>query len=434
MAVAEIIAVGTELLLGEVVNTNASSIAKILADLGINVYYHCTVGDNFQRLCDTLRQALSRSDVVITTGGLGPTGDDITRECVAEVTGRSLSFSAAAWDRILAYFKKIGREPTENNKRQAMVVDGATLLENKFGTAPGLLLEHEGKLIVCLPGPPSEALPMFRQVVPRLEQLSQMRLVRRILKVFGMGESAVEQCIIDLTGSGNPSVATYVAPGEVHVRIAAHGDPAEAKAMVEKVEAKVRSRLGGWIFGADEDTLEKVVGDLLRKAGLTLATAESCTGGLLSSRITDVPGSSDYFRGGVVAYHDSVKSITLGVPAEALGQYGAVSTQVALEMARAVRERCGADVGVSTTGFAGPAGGTPEKPVGTVCLAVSGPLGEVTRELWIRGDRRMVKFRATQEALGSLWLYLSRAQGSEESAAKTFPGGCSACGGSDQAH
>ncbi|MGB9867226.1 MAG: competence/damage-inducible protein A [Bacillota bacterium] len=424
LAVAEIIAVGTELLLGEVVNTNAASIARMLADLGINVYYHCTVGDNFPRLCGVLKQALSRSDIVITTGGLGPTGDDITRECVAEVTGRPLEFSDSTWEAIVSYFRRIGREPTENNRKQAMVIAGAVPLENKFGTAPGLLLEHGGKLVICLPGPPGEALPMLRQVLARLEGLSSVRLVRRTLKVFGMGESAVEQRIIDLTNSSNPSVATYVAPGEVHVRIAAQGKLQEASTLVAKIETEIRSRIGKWVFGADEDTLEKVVGELLRKKGLCLATAESCTGGLLSSRITDVPGSSDYFQGGIVSYHESVKQETLGVPASVLQVHGPVSTETALEMAKAVRQKCKADVGVSVTGFAGPTGGTPDKPVGTVCVAVSGPFGDWSKQTWIRGDRRTVKVRATQEALGSLWLYLNELQGSDTGAAKAVPGSC----------
>ncbi|HHV78206.1 MAG TPA: competence/damage-inducible protein A [Firmicutes bacterium] len=406
MATAEVIAVGTELLLGEVANTNAAEISKLLADLGISVYFHSTVGDNAARLSDVLGQALARSDIVITTGGLGPTGDDITKEVVAEVIGGKLIFSPELWARMLDYFHKIHRKPTENNKKQAMVIEGSVPITNEFGTAPGVFIERNGKVIICLPGPPHEAIPMFKKLLPRLERFSSGQLFRRMLKLFGIGEAAVEQAIIDLTTRSNPSVATYVSPGEVHIRIAAFGEPRLAESEVANIEKEIRSRLGKWIFGTDEDTLEKVVGELLLRNGLSLATAESCTGGLVANRITDVPGSSGYFKGGIVAYQEAIKQSVLGVPEEIIREYGVVSQEVASFLADGVRRLCRADVGLAITGYAGPSGGAPGKPVGTVCLGLSGPGGRQSKEVWISGNRLTVKARAAQEALGSLWSYL----------------------------
>ncbi|NPV72099.1 MAG: competence/damage-inducible protein A [Firmicutes bacterium] len=412
--IAEIVGVGTELLLGQIVNSNAQYLSDRLASLGVNVYYHVVVGDNAERLAGVIRQALARSDLVITTGGLGPTMDDLTRETVASVLGRRLVFDADVWEEIEAFFERVRRRPTDNNRRQAYVIEGAGVLPNSRGTAPGLVVEEGGKVVALLPGPPQEMTRMFEDhVVPYLigRGAGAEIIHSRVLKVCSLGESAVEDKLRDLMEAGtNPTVAPYAYPGEVRLRVTARArSKDEAEALIHPVEAEIRSRLGEFVFGADECTLEAAVGERLRCLGLTLSLAESCTGGLVGHRVTDVAGSSDYFLGGFVAYSNDLKVGELGVKEETLRRFGAVSEQVALEMADGARSATGSGIGIGITGIAGPSGGSEAKPVGTVHIAIAGPNGSYHRGLSLWGDRRDIKWRASQEALAMLWRYLSKA-------------------------
>ncbi len=410
--IAEIIAVGTELLLGQIVNSNSQFLGRALAELGINVYHSVVVGDNESRLVAALEEALSRSDVVITTGGLGPTADDLTREGVSVALGRPLGFDERVWRDIEGFFKRVGRSPTPNNRRQAYVIDGARVLDNPNGTAPGLIIPHGDKTVIMLPGPPGEMIPMFERFVAdylKGRGAGNGIIHSRILKVCGLGESSVEDNLGDLMGLGpNPTLAPYAYPGEVHLRLTARGESiGEARALIEPVERRIREIIGEYVFGSDEDTIELAAGRRLRALGLTVGLGESCTGGLIGHRLTQVPGSSDYFRGGVVAYSNEVKMAALGVKRETLEHFGAVSGETAAEMSEGARVFAGSDVGIGVTGIAGPSGGTAAKPVGTVHLAIAGPRGAAHKRLALWGSRESIKWRASQEALAMLWKYLA---------------------------
>lgn len=377
---AEILSVGTELLLGHTVNTDTTIVARELSTIGVNVLYCATVGDNPARLEEAVRQALSRSDILITTGGLGPTGDDLTKETVAAAAGKKLVLHEESLRRIEEYFK--GRLWGESQKKQAWLPEGCTVLPNDVGTAPGCVFETEtGKIVVMLPGPPSELTPMLtRYAIPCLAKREQAVIVSENIHVFGMGEGAVAELIDDLMQGANPTAATYAKDNEMFVRVTARAESEEkARKMMAPLSAEIRERIGSYVYATDCESLEELAVRELLKAGKTLATAESCTGGLLSKRITDVSGASQVFEMGAVTYANRIKEQVLGVSHETLEAHGAVSPETAREMAQGIRLAAGSDLGVGITGIAGPGGGTPEKPVGLVYIALSD--GEHT---WVR--------------------------------------------------
>lgn len=384
---AEILCVGTELLLGDIVNTNAAFLSRKLAELGICVYRHTVVGDNPERLKSALKAALRDSDMVITSGGLGPTYDDLTKETVAEHFGRKMTLDEHSLGRIEAYFKRTGRKMTDNNRKQAMMPEGAFIFDNDYGTAPALAVcnDDESKMVIMLPGPPNELIPIFNErVIPYLSERRDSVIASKNIHIFGMGESAVESVIEDIMrNSKNPTVAPYCQSGEVRLRVTASaGSEAEAADMCDSLIEKIsETEIGKYIYGIDIVSLERAVVEFLRDNKLTLACAESCTGGLVSKRITDVCGCSDVFLGGCVTYANEAKMKLLGVSGETLERVGAVSEETAREMAVGVREALGADIGVSVTGIAGPSGGSAEKPVGTVFVGISTKNGEQVRAL-----------------------------------------------------
>lgn len=415
---AELLFVGTELLLGEILNTNAQYLSQQLANLGIDLYYQSVVGDNWERIAGSLRQALERSDVVITSGGLGPTEDDITREVTAEVTGRPLALHEG-WKAFLeGFYASRKRAMPQNNLRQAMVPAGATILHNDRGTAPGLIVPAEGgKAVILLPGPPNELLPLFEnQVIPYLTGRmggQPLTLVTRTLRIVELGESALMERLAPLVdGQTEVTIAPYAKLAECHLRLATKAATvAEGLAMIAPVEAQVRDLVGPYVYGLDSTTLEAAVGELLRTHGLQLSLAESCTGGLIAQRVTAVPGSSDYFGFGLTTYANEAKERLLGVDPGSLATHGAVSEEVAAQMAAGALRVSGADLALSVTGIAGPGGGSEEKPVGTVCfgLAAAGksglPAGTWTRTVKFWGSRDDIRNRAAQSALAWIRRY-----------------------------
>ncbi|MFQ6132193.1 MAG: competence/damage-inducible protein A [Armatimonadota bacterium] len=409
---AEVVSVGTELLLGDITDTNATYLCQRLAEAGINVYHRTTVGDNRERLCAALRQARARADVVIVTGGIGPTEDDITREAIAEVAGRPLREDPQAAQSIREFFQKRGRHLASTNIKQAMVPEGGRIIPNPHGTAPGIAIETEGTEFIALPGVPAEMRGMMQEwVLPHLQQRRgevQELICSRTLRVTGLGESDVaERLKAILEAQTDPTIAPYAYPGEVRLRITTMAASQEqAAARLAATEAELRAALGHRVFGADEQTLESVVGALLVERGLTLSVAESCTGGLIASRVTDVPGSSRYFLGGAVTYSDAEKQRLLDVPSSMLETHGAVSEPVARAMAEGSRRSTGSDVAVAATGIAGPGGGTPEKPVGLVYIALSVEEGTACERLHLHGDRDQVKWRTSQAALDMIRMWL----------------------------
>ena len=369
---AEVLSVGTELLLGQTVNTDTTIVAKALSMLGIDLLYAAVVGDNVKRLEKAVHDALERSDILITTGGLGPTGDDLTKETVAAAAGKALALHEPSYKRLMEYFARGGL--SENQIKQAMLPEGCTVLQNDNGTAPGCAFQTAaGKLVVMLPGPPSELEPMLQNyAVPYLAQFQSAVIASHSVHVFGRGEAAVAEMIADPTENSNPTAAPYAKEGEMFVRVTAKAaTQAEADALCAPVVEEIRRRVGSFVYSVDVDSLEALVVDALRAAGKTLATAESCTGGLLAKRITDVAGSSDVFEMGCVTYANRVKEKLLGVPHETLEAHGAVSEETARAMAEGIVRASGADIGVGITGIAGPGGGTAEKPVGLVYIALS---------------------------------------------------------------
>ena len=391
---AEILCVGTELLLGDIVNTNAAFLSQEMAKLGICVYRHTVVGDNPVRLKEALDTALENADMVITSGGLGPTYDDLTKETVAERFGRDMELDERSLARIEEYFKKTGRVMTDNNRKQAMMPKGAVIFDNDYGTAPALALcggENNSKTVIMLPGPPSELIPIFREkVIPYLSTRREQIIVSKNIHIFGMGESAVENELGDLMKlSENPTVAPYCQTGEVRLRVTASAkSEKEAVEMCDRMIERISAtEVGKYIYGIDVESLEKAVIEFLRANKLTLSCAESCTGGLISKRLTDVAGCSDVFVGSCVTYANEAKIKLLGVSEETLERFGAVSEQTAIEMARGVRAALSTDIGVSVTGIAGPGGGSKEKPVGTVFLGISTKVGESVRALSLSSMR-----------------------------------------------
>lgn len=381
---AEIFCIGTEVLIGDIANTNAAYIAKKLSEAGINVYYHTVCGDNKARMSECLDIALSRSDLVITTGGLGPTYDDITKEIIAEKLGVGLELNDEVLARLEEYFAKTGRTMTENNKKQAYIPDGADIFENSFGTADGIAIKKDDKTVIMLPGPPREMKPMLdNQVLPYLSINSDHILVSSNVNIFGIGESAVENVLCDLMkNSSNPTVAPYVDKGEVRLRVTASAkDTDSAKALILPVTEHVKSVLGEYIYGIDEPSIESVLVKKLREKGKTISFAESCTGGFISKRLTDVPGASEVFGFGFCTYANEAKMNLLGVKKETLETHGAVSSETAEEMAKGALRVSGADIAVSVTGIAGPGGGTNEKPVGLVYVGLATKNGVYHKKL-----------------------------------------------------
>ncbi|MBQ2384906.1 MAG: competence/damage-inducible protein A, partial [Clostridia bacterium] len=347
---AEILCVGTELLLGDIVNTNAAFLSRELASLGFGVYHHSVVGDNPERLKSALELALSRADLVIMSGGLGPTKDDLTKETVAAYFGLPMELHAESLTAIREYFARTGRVMSANNEKQAYMPEGARVFQNRYGTAPALSIAKDGKTVIMLPGPPVELIPLFfEEVAPYLQERSGHAIVSKNVNIFGMGESAVaEKLDALLCESQNPTVAPYCKEGEVRLRVTARADGrAEAERMCEELVAKIlESEVGSFVYGIDADSMEKVLVDTLHEKKLTLSAAESCTGGLIAKRITDIAGCSDVFFGGCVTYTNEVKERLLGVKHETLEKYGAVSSQTAMEMARGVRLATGSDIGL----------------------------------------------------------------------------------------
>ena len=408
---AEIIAVGTELLLGQIVNADAQIISDMVSPLGIDMFYHTTVGDNSERLRTLFCQAIGRSDLIFTTGGLGPTMDDLTKETISDELGLALVLHEEEMRHLEAMFTRRGSVMPANNRKQAMFPKGSIVIPNRNGTAPGVIIEHDGKVIIILPGPPRELRPMMEEtVLPYLEHKQgdrQAVIKSRVLKLCGLGESAAEEAIEELIRSqSNPTIAP-LAGSEVTFRITAKGKTdEEAFQLIQSLEEKVRERIGRHVYGCDEDTLESVIGQLLADQKMSLAIAESCTGGLVSARITNVSGSSRYFERGYVCYSNQSKIELLGVPEDSISRYGAVSKETAGMMARGARNQSGVDIGLSVTGVAGPDGGSPEKPVGYVCFGLSTPHGEITTDQQYSGQRASIRARATQHALRMVWEYL----------------------------
>jgi len=402
--VAEIISVGTEILMGNIVNTNAAYIAEQLAFLGISCYYQTTVGDNPGRVENVVKTSLERSDVLILTGGLGPTDDDLTKEICAKAMGRELYEDAKARQMLEDFFKMREFPITENNWKQAMVPEGSIVMYNNNGTAPGMIIENEEKTkaIILLPGPPGEMKPMFNeQVKPYLMEKNNMVIYSAMVKMCGIGESKVENDIKDLIESTNPTVATYAKVGEVHVRVTAMAsDEKEAKKLVKPVVKELKARFGAKIYSTnDEVSLEESVVELLEKNGLSIATAESCTGGLLAGRIINVPGASDVFKEGIITYSNKAKKNRLNVKKSTLIKHGAVSKQCAEEMVKGLISYTKSDAGLAVTGIAGPGGGTDEKPVGLVYIScfVGGKV--VVKEHHFSGNRAKIRESATAAAL-----------------------------------
>lgn len=374
---AEILCVGTELLLGDIINTNAAFLSSSLADMGINVYRHTVVGDNPERLKKALSAAFENADLVITSGGLGPTYDDLTKETVAECFGREMFLHEDSLERIKEYFRSSNKHMADNNIKQAMMPKGAVVFPNAYGTAPSLAIvdEEKNKTAIMLPGPPNELIPLFNeQIAKYLSDRCEGALVSKNINIFGIGESNLEELLGDLMQTAtNPTVAPYCKMGEVRLRVTAKStDIALASQMCDEMISRIENtEIGQYIYGIDSTSMEMATVRALSEKGLTLATAESCTGGLIAKRITDVSGASEVFLGSCVTYANSAKQRLVGVSAESLEKYGAVSEAVALEMARGARIALGSDIAISTTGVAGPTGGTPEKPVGTVYVGIS---------------------------------------------------------------
>ena len=403
---AEIIAVGTELLLGHTINSDAAHVGRALSALGIDVYHSCVVGDNPRRLEEVLREGLERSDLLITTGGLGPTEDDLTKETVAAVLEMPLEEHADSLVRLKEYF---GTRPMGPNQyKQVLLPRGSRALPNRIGTAPGCYARRaDGRAVAMLPGPPRELLPMLHeQLVPLLAEQTQACICSHMIRTFAQGEGDAALRLAELTGRANPSTATYATDGEMFVRVTAKAqDAAAAEALAAPVVARVQELLGDVVYGVDVDNLESVVVPLLMQRGQSVATAESCTGGLLAKRLTDVPGASAVFQTGLVTYANSTKTRLLGVPEAMLARVGAVSEEVACHMASAVRQRSGSHWGLGITGVAGPDGGTAEKPVGLVYIALADD-----RRTWLRVmrpqgrymGRAWTRHRAASHALDML--------------------------------
>lgn len=408
---AEIICVGTEILLGNIVNTNAAYLAEKCAYLGLSNYYQVVVGDNEQRLLETINTAKSRADVIFLIGGLGPTEDDLTKETAAKAFNVELVMDEEAKNNIVTILTNRGIDITNNNFKQALVPKGSIVLYNKNGTAPGIIMEEAGKVVIMLPGPPNEFVPMVDdQVVPYfLKKGTNDVIYSRVVKLVGVGESKVAEEISDLIAMTNPTVATYAKTGEVHIRVTASAaNDDEAKALVKPVVKKLKAMYPDNVYSTNADeTLERAVVELLSKNGLSITAAESCTGGLVCGKIVNVAGASEVFRGGYITYSNKQKRNVIGVKKSTLEKYGAVSEQVAAEMAKGVLEVSKADVAISTTGIAGPGGGTPEKPVGLVYIGCAVKNKVYVEKFIFSGSRNKVRESTVVAALSMVRKYVS---------------------------
>lgn len=409
--IVEIVTTGSELLLGQIINTNVAYMSARLNDLGFDVVYQTTVGDNYARMKAVLEHALSRADIVITSGGLGPTQGDITKEVSAEIFGRKMKLHEESKRRMDERFAQRNIVWTDNNLRQVTLPEGAEVFLNYNGIASGVVLENNGKYLINLPGPPSEMKDMFeRSLKPFLERKFGFKhvIVSKVLNTCGIGESLLETKIKDLIlAQSNPTLALLIRPTGVIIRITAKAETKEiAETMIAKVEEKIRARVGEYIYAVDNEDLVAVVAKTLKDKNLTIACAESCTGGLLASRLTSISGSSSYIKGSIVTYSNEAKMKFLDVDENILKEKGAVSKEVATQMAEGVKKAIGSDIGIGITGIAGPTGGTDKKPVGLVYIAIAGKCGTIVKENIFSGDRENVRYRSTQQALEMVRQYL----------------------------
>lgn len=401
---AEILCVGTELLLGDCVNTNAAYISSQLKNLGIDVYYQTVVGDNPDRLSETLKNSFLRSEIVILTGGLGPTYDDLTKETIANYFGLELKEDKDILEKIGKYFINSNTDMPKNNKKQALIPEGAKILNNTTGTAPGIIVSKHGKHAVLLPGPPKEMQPMFeKEVIPFLTGFSEKVFISKKINICGVGESTVEEMLSDIMkNSINPTVAPYVSEGEMYIRVAAGAQTEkEAEELINPVVQNIIDILGKYVYAIDGVNLQTHCVNLLKRSNTKIATAESCTGGLLSKKITEIPGSSEIFELGVCTYSNKAKEKILKVNPETLKKFGAVSKETAMEMASGIRYISGADIGVSITGIAGP-GGTDDKEIGLVYIGICTKDKCVAREFHLGGrlrDRESIRLYSAVNAL-----------------------------------
>ncbi len=396
----EILSVGTELLLGSIANTDAQMLSQGLSELGLNVYWHTVVGDNPGRAREAVALAKSRADIIITTGGLGPTCDDLTKNVLAEAFGKELVFHEPSAQRIRSYFERTKRPMPESNMQQAMLPEGCTILENDWGTAPGCAFEADGVHVIMLPGPPSECRPMFHyRAKPYLLSLAEGVIASHTLKLFGIGESAMEEQLrTQMNEMTNPTLAPYAKEGECELRVTAKADnDEEAQKLLGPTVEQIKALFGNKVYGVDVKSLEQVVQNLLEEKGMTIGVAESITGGLLAKRLTDLPGVSKVFKGGIVSYTNEVKQGVLGVPEELLNEHGAVSAPVAQAMAEGARRVLGVDIALSATGVAGPDRDDRGNEVGTAFVAIATPDGSYVRELHL-GNRPMRERLRTQTA------------------------------------
>ena len=411
MAVCEILSVGTEILLGDILNTNSRFLSVELAKLGISVLRHTTVGDNAERLSAALRTALDRSDIVIATGGLGPTQDDITRDVCCSVMGFELEYSPEIGEGIRKYFASKSIEMPESNLRQAYVPVGGTVFENHHGTAPGLGLKKGGKCVVILPGPPYEMAPMYEEsVVPYLAEYSEGAIVSHTVRTMGIGESAMAEKVADLIEGSNPTVAPYAKKGEALLRVTAKAETeSKAEELCRPVIDEIISRLGGVVYGIDSENIEQRVVELLKENNMTIATAESCTAGYIPKRLTDIPGASEVFGCGIISYSNEIKQQLLGVKKETLDRFGAVSEQTAREMAAGVRRVSGADIGISVTGIAGPGSDGTDKPVGLCFIALDAEDMQACEKVETgKNDREYNRYVNASRALNLARIYIER--------------------------
>ncbi|MDR3593302.1 competence/damage-inducible protein A [Clostridium sp.] len=402
---AEIIAIGTEILLGDIANSNAQYLAQELAVLGIDMYYQQAVGDNEKRIIHAFDEAYSRSDIIITTGGLGPTDDDLTKEVAAKYFNKELLADQESIEKIKNYFKFRERKMTENNLKQGLIPEGAVIIKNDNGTAPGVIIEENNKIMVILPGPPKEMKPMFEETVkPYLQKKADSILISKVIKILGIGESAVAAELKDIMeAQTNPTIAPYAKEVGVMLRITAKAsNEDEALKLISPIEKEIINRLGDNVYTTEDISIEEVVARLLIEKKLTVSTAESCTGGMIASTLINYPGISEVFLEGAVTYSNEAKHNRLGVKNETLERYGAVSEETAREMAIGIAKTAKTDVSIVTTGIAGPEGGTPEKPVGLVYIGVYFQ-GEVTvKRCVFNGNRSRVRLQATTTGLDML--------------------------------
>ena len=398
----EVVSIGTELLLGDIVDTNSAYLAKKIAELGYDLYHISTVGDNKTRTVKLLKRSLKRADIVITTGGLGPTTDDLTREAVASCTNNSLYTDQKLVSMIKDYFKEKNLDFTENNLKQAQLPRGAIPLINNKGTAPGLLLEHKQGTIISLPGVPSEMKAIFeKHVFPYLKKQTKETIQSKVFKFLGIGESELETQIKDLISEqNNPTLALLAGKGEVKLRVTAKASSKEkCKNLISGVEKKIRKIVGNYIYALDEQTLPELIANNFFQNKKTLSIAESCTGGLIGDRITNIPGSSGFFLGSIVAYDNKVKQNVLNIPQHIINENGAVSKKTAEKMAAGAKKLFDSEYSLAVTGIAGPGGGTAEKPVGLVFIAVSSPQTSKVYRLNLDGNRKKNKWMTSQYAL-----------------------------------